>query len=772
MRFPDEYFYNEVREGFFVPSMIKRAWAAQLDVLEQIDRICKKYNLQYFAEWGTLLGAVRHNGFIPWDDDMDIGMKRADYERFLEVAPRELPESYKINNCRNRTDFWLFLANVINIEHISFEEEHLRKYHEFPYVAGVDIFLIDYVARDEKKEKKRDTIADFIITLADHILEKKISGDDAIDGFRKINKISRDGIVYDEPLVRRWLVSTDNTDDEQLIAKLCQSMYIKAEKMFGMFTADESDELTQLFPFGMRRKEYRYPKEYYEDSIRLPFENTTIPVPIGYDAMLKRRYGAYMTVHKNISAHQYPVFESQQERLDNIANVRLPSYKFDAGELEYANGRHSGENRQNSFRQLAKEVQKELANYNDAQKAQALAIDFGTMIEKLYGTDHPMIAVLEDYCERLYQYSQGIIDDTEIMDTVAELNYSIQNDIIDVMEVAFIVSRVSQWRAIKHEFCNIRDTDAQIYIVVVPYYSKRFDGTLYSPNNDYEQFCVKDEFNMENVHVVKYDEYDIALHHPYCVYIQNPYDGWDKGISIHPSYYTDKLVGNCDKLIYVPPFALDEFTKENYCEYHNMSSYVTVPGVVRADEVLVQSDAMREMYIMKLTEWAGGTTRGIWDKKIIASGTQLSDCENAEDRRKTAMDYIPESWKKLMLRSDGSVKKIVLYHNETSIFMENGDKAFDKIRMALEIFSDNKENVFLIWNIQEDIAELIKAKFPQCVDKLKQLENYADSVGICDISDGRFAQAVSDAFYGEACYLSRLCQIDGKPVMIEDVNIL
>ena len=66
--------------------MMKRAWAAQLEVLQRIDEVCGKYNIEYFANWGTLLGAIRHKGYIPWDDDLDIGMKRMDYERFLKIA--------------------------------------------------------------------------------------------------------------------------------------------------------------------------------------------------------------------------------------------------------------------------------------------------------------------------------------------------------------------------------------------------------------------------------------------------------------------------------------------------------------------------------------------------------------------------------------------------------------------------------------------------------------------------------------------------------------
>ncbi|MDO5402264.1 MAG: LicD family protein, partial [Eubacteriales bacterium] len=72
MEFPKSYFEDEVRDGFYVPAMMKRAWAAQLQVLEDVDKVCRDNDIQYFAEWGTLLGAVRHHGFIPWDDDMDI----------------------------------------------------------------------------------------------------------------------------------------------------------------------------------------------------------------------------------------------------------------------------------------------------------------------------------------------------------------------------------------------------------------------------------------------------------------------------------------------------------------------------------------------------------------------------------------------------------------------------------------------------------------------------------------------------------------------------
>lgn len=131
MNFELVFFEDEVRDGFFVPAEMKHAWAAELEVLSEVDRICKKYNIQYYADWGTLLATVRHEGFIPWDDDLDIVMKREDYKRFLEVAPKELPEGYSVYNYSNHDDFWLFLARVVGKRRICLKMIILEDFMSF-----------------------------------------------------------------------------------------------------------------------------------------------------------------------------------------------------------------------------------------------------------------------------------------------------------------------------------------------------------------------------------------------------------------------------------------------------------------------------------------------------------------------------------------------------------------------------------------------------------------------------------------------------------------
>ena len=119
LQFPGSFFEDEVRDGFFVCSMMKHYWAAQITVLFEIDRICCKHEIPWFLDGGSLLGAVRHKGFIPWDDDVDISMKRHDLERFLTVAQKELPEGYQGANILTDETFDSPFVRVLNSLFIS-----------------------------------------------------------------------------------------------------------------------------------------------------------------------------------------------------------------------------------------------------------------------------------------------------------------------------------------------------------------------------------------------------------------------------------------------------------------------------------------------------------------------------------------------------------------------------------------------------------------------------------------------------------------------------
>ena len=94
LEFPNGWFDEEGRCGFNVDRQRKEIWAVELDLLAEIQRVCKKYNIQYFADGGTILGTIRHKGFIPWDDDIDIAMFRDQYVKFCSIAKDEFKSPY------------------------------------------------------------------------------------------------------------------------------------------------------------------------------------------------------------------------------------------------------------------------------------------------------------------------------------------------------------------------------------------------------------------------------------------------------------------------------------------------------------------------------------------------------------------------------------------------------------------------------------------------------------------------------------------------------
>ena len=91
--FSPDFFREETRCDFLVTTERKKIWAVELDLLMQFDRVCRKHGLRYFMFVGSLLGAIRHRGFVPWDDDIDLVLPRDDYETMLKLGD-EFPAPY------------------------------------------------------------------------------------------------------------------------------------------------------------------------------------------------------------------------------------------------------------------------------------------------------------------------------------------------------------------------------------------------------------------------------------------------------------------------------------------------------------------------------------------------------------------------------------------------------------------------------------------------------------------------------------------------------
>lgn len=295
LHFPEEFFVGEEREGFYVEPDMKLAWAAQMEVLAVIDKLCKENGIRYFADYRTLLGAVRHKGFIPWDADLDICMLREDYLHFVEIAQNGLP-----SNCLLKSSYldekWMYpYMRVINASGLPIDESQIEKFHGCPYIVGVDIFPLDNLPEDQAE-------ADVLATAYAGLL--------GIAGLLEQGE-SKESIEADIQRVEDYLqIKLDREGN------MINQIYLILDKISMIYGQDDCGEVADMvFYFG--KKEDKRLKEWYKDTVLLPFENIQIPAPVGYQEVLTALYGDWKQIIRSGASHDYPFYRNQREFLES-----------------------------------------------------------------------------------------------------------------------------------------------------------------------------------------------------------------------------------------------------------------------------------------------------------------------------------------------------------------------------------------------------------------------------------------------------------------------
>ncbi|ADL33257.1 LicD family protein [Butyrivibrio proteoclasticus B316] len=312
LKFPASFFEDEVREGFLVTSMMKRYWASQLKVLSFVVQICDKYNLKWYAEYGTLLGTVRHGGYIPWDDDFDICMMRDDWNRFFEVAKKELPESFQVLTLSNNEEYEELIGRVVNCNVIDFGPEHMEKYYGCPYTVGIDLFPLDGIYPDEDKEKDR------------------------VARTRKVLKALTLAELADVNNHELYLLLKEIEKENKVVLplndKLKNKLRLLAERLYSECDVTECGNVA-LMPFYIPNNDHIFPRKLYEDIVELPFENVYLNVNARYDELLDLEYGDFLRVNKSGGVHEYPVYSGQESILAEHIGRNPYRYTLDANEL-------------------------------------------------------------------------------------------------------------------------------------------------------------------------------------------------------------------------------------------------------------------------------------------------------------------------------------------------------------------------------------------------------------------------------------------------------
>lgn len=151
LTFSQNYFNAETKDGFFIDARMKHAWAAQLEVLEEIRRVCDILNIRFFADWGTLLGAVRHKGFIPWDDDLDVAMYREDYQKLCEIGSEEFKEPYFFQNGLTDQNYFFGYGRIRRSDTTGIVLDMCE--HKYNNGIFIDIFVYDKLPKNKLQLK-------------------------------------------------------------------------------------------------------------------------------------------------------------------------------------------------------------------------------------------------------------------------------------------------------------------------------------------------------------------------------------------------------------------------------------------------------------------------------------------------------------------------------------------------------------------------------------------------------------------------------------------
>lgn len=302
--FPKEFFEAQEIEGFRVDATMKTVWAAELEVLREIAEICERHEIIWYAAYGTLLGAIRHGGFIPWDDDMDIWMKRDDYMRFLEIAPKELPEGYLVHSPLTDLGYLQFHSCVLNARSVSISQERLQNFHGCPFIVGVDIFPLDDLPQNAKEQEKEKELFDIISTTATMINKEDRTPENSVRLEKALAFLQTEcDISFDSELFKP-------EQKDALVSKL----YWLGNQVVMHFGHKTGDVLVMYMDYiNWNYKVYQ--REWFENVEYAAFEGFGVPVPAGYDSVLKTIYGDYHQRIRNTTMHGYPMYQKQLEQM-------------------------------------------------------------------------------------------------------------------------------------------------------------------------------------------------------------------------------------------------------------------------------------------------------------------------------------------------------------------------------------------------------------------------------------------------------------------------
>ena len=295
-KLPEGFLKEEVRCDHTVTAQMKEIWAVELDLLAEFQRVCDKYNIHYFASGGTLLGAVRHKGFIPWDDDLDLLMPRHDYEQLIRLLEQgALGDNYEFNTPNPKTDakntfLKIYRKHTRNVDIYSDNSP-------FPHGISIDVFALDAVPSTRFGQLVKGLIANGLQFISIVVLYAQYPSEHL-----------KEFMSLDPDMKRRYRMKC-------FLGKIFGIIpHRKWVWWFDRFVASDRTDRPWGIPTG--RKYYNgeiFPREVFVPARKAEFEGIEVFIPNDYDPYLRNLYKDYM---------QLPPAEKRERHF--IIDLQLP----------------------------------------------------------------------------------------------------------------------------------------------------------------------------------------------------------------------------------------------------------------------------------------------------------------------------------------------------------------------------------------------------------------------------------------------------------------